>query len=125
MITNGIEGRSRRVIVCARLAVLAGVSAAVIGLGPGAFANEVAQPISVSVQPTAVSTEVGATTDLKIEVTNNGSAATADLVVHLDITNPSLEGSVDPEDWTTTLTQVIGTIPAGRFCFCGVGCEGP
>jgi hypothetical protein len=46
-------------------------------------------------------------------VTNSGNQATAPLVIHLDITDPSRSTSVDPEDWTATLSKPIDVLAPG------------
>jgi len=69
--------------------------------------------VTVAVEPATTSVVLGDSLDLQITVTNSGAAATPPLVLHLDILDPDSDGSVDPEDWTTTLTRSIAEIPPG------------
>ena len=69
--------------------------------------------VTVAVEPVTTSVVLGDSLDLQITVTNSGAAATPPLVLHLDILDPDSDGSVDPEDWTTTLTRSIAEIPPG------------
>lgn len=69
--------------------------------------------ITVVVEPMSSSVVLGDDLALNITVANAGAAATDPMVLHLDILDRNNEGSVDPEDWTTTLTRPIAEIPAG------------
>lgn len=101
--------RRRLLCVSCSIACVA-VVVAVAALPAGA---QEAGPVVVTVEPAKVMSEIGATTNLTIVVTNEGATATAPLAVHLDITNPSGQGSVDPEDWSSTLTRQIGVLGPG------------
>ena len=79
-----------------------------------AGAQELADTVSVSVEPASESVVLGDNLDLQVTVTNTGSDRTAALVVHLDITDPGQATSVDPEDWTPTLSKPIGALGAGE-----------
>ncbi len=68
--------------------------------------------ITVVMSPERSDVDLGDSIDLRIMVSNSSSSDRDDLVVHLDVVSPDREGSVDPEDWTATLTQPIGTLAA-------------
>lgn len=69
--------------------------------------------LTVEIAPARKSVVLGESLDLTVTVTNTSDHASADLVVHLDITDPSSSSSVDPEDWTSTLTKPLGIVQAG------------
>ena len=75
-----------------------------------------AQPeaITVVVSPASVSVDLGADIQLTVEVTNNTDRRLTDLAIHIDITDPTTDGSVDPEDWVPTLTLQIHTLSPGQ-----------
>ncbi|NNF53944.1 MAG: hypothetical protein HKN03_05815 [Acidimicrobiales bacterium] len=84
-------------------------------LGQGAAAaTPLAETISISVDPANVDVVLGENFDLTVTVSNDGTEPTPALVVHLDITDPEQTTSVDPEDWTPTLSQTIGPVGAGE-----------
>jgi hypothetical protein len=95
-----------------RIAVLAG--ALLIATSPvSASASPTVDDVVVSIEPANRSVVLGESLDLTVTVSNRGGEPSADLVVHLDITDPERTTSVDPEDWTSTLTQPIGVIAPG------------
>ena len=47
-------------------------------------------------------------------MTNQGDTPTPPLVLHLDITDPDRSTSVDPEDWTSTLSKDVGVVAPGH-----------
>ncbi len=69
--------------------------------------------VTIDVTPSTSAVEVGGDFTLEIVVTNTGDTETSALAVHLDITDPTGVGSVDPEDWSSTLTRQIGTLAPG------------
>ena len=69
--------------------------------------------VAVVLEPASTSVVLGDRLELNITVANDGAAATPPLVLHLDVLDPDSDGSVDPEDWTTTLTRPIAEIPPG------------
>jgi uncharacterized membrane protein len=99
----------RRLVVALVTAVL---SVAWLG-APSARAEGVADTVTVKLEPTASSIRLGESLDLRITVTNHGVGPSPLLVVHLDVTDPGRSTSVDPEDWTATLTKRVGTVAAG------------
>ena len=95
--------------VLAILTVLAGCWATT-----GAAGAQIDGSVTVTVEPRSASAVLGEHLDLAIEVTNNGSEPTPPLVIHLDITDPDNADSVDPEDWTSTLTKPLVVLEAGQ-----------
>lgn len=84
-------------------------------LNPSAAgAQEMTESVSISVQPASSSVILGDNLDLQVTVANISAEQTLPLVVHLDITDPGRSTSVDPEDWTPTLSKPIGTLAAGE-----------
>ncbi|MGI9607936.1 MAG: hypothetical protein ACR2P0_17540 [Acidimicrobiales bacterium] len=86
----------------------------VIGFSFGsvlAAAAQVPEALEVAIEPVDASVVLGEMLEVDVRVTNTGSVATVPLVVHLDITDLSADGSVDPEDWTSTLSVPIGSVP--------------
>lgn len=77
-------------------------------------AQSLVDQVSVSIEPSFSAVTLGEDLDLAIEVTNSGVESLADLVVHIDITALSDSTSVDPEDWTATLSQFAGEIEPGE-----------
>ena len=88
------------------------IGMAVAGAGP--VAAQTAADLLISVDPATIVTEVGQTTQITVTTTNESSAESAPLSIHVDITNPGGTGSVDPEDWTAELTRQIGSIGPGE-----------
>lgn len=68
----------------------------------------------VTTTPAEIETTLGQTVAVDVTVTNNTDQATVPLIAHIDITDPTRTTSVDPEDWTPTLSQNIGVIPANQ-----------
>ncbi|MEP6760160.1 MAG: hypothetical protein ABJA93_02200 [Sporichthyaceae bacterium] len=81
-----------------------------VSFGADGASAKVAEDLTVVIEPGQASVVLGQNLDLKLTVTNTGSRATAPLVIHLDITDPSRSTSVDPEDWTSTLSKPIGVL---------------
>lgn len=69
--------------------------------------------VTVVVEPASTQLVLGDSLDLTVEATNAGGAATEPLVIHLDVTDVAAPGSVDPEDWTSTLTEPVGSLAPG------------
>lgn len=81
--------------------------------GPATAAPVPLDSVSVRVEPASASVDLGQDLVLHVIVANAGSQPTTPLVVHLDITDPSRTTSVDPEDWTSTLSRKVDPVPAG------------
>lgn len=97
----------------ARIVAVTG-SLLVLVLIPFRFASaQGINEVTIAIEPADMSVVLGGNVDLAITVTNTGSAPTEPLVVHLDITDPAQSTSVDPEDWTATLSKPIGVVAAG------------
>ena len=71
------------------------------------------EELRVEIDPQTVETTLGESFDIEVTVTNQSDQPSASLVAHIDITDPAQATSVDPEDWTETLSQSLGVIPAG------------
>lgn len=67
----------------------------------------------VVIEPSDVSIQLGERVDVQVTVTNRTQAAAPPITVHIDITSPSKSTSVDPEDWTSTLSRKSDSLPAG------------
>lgn len=100
----------------ATLRILSFVAAAVVLalVTSTAAAGELNDDVAVAIDPPTSSVVLGENLDLRVSVTNNGGVSSPPLVVHLDITNPDQSTSVDPEDWTATLSQSIGEVGPGE-----------
>lgn len=85
----------------------------VAGSAAAATPAQIGDTVVVTVDPTTSSVVLGDSLDLVVTVTNTGTAPTPPLVVHIDITDPSESTSVDPEDWTPTLSKRIGEVAPG------------
>ncbi len=97
----------------ARIACLtAVVLASTFGLTSAAAAESL-DDINVAVDPASQSVVLGEAFTLQVTVTNEGDEATLPLVLHVDITDPQKSTSVDPEDWTSTLSKAIGIVDSG------------
>ena len=82
------------------IVLLAGVLS---GLPAAALANPL--NVEVAADPPTVSTVLGGRFKITTEIKNTGSAATGEILAHLNVA--SIEGSVyvDPEDWSTDRSQ--------------------
>lgn len=98
-----------------RIAVLVGV---VVLLGvPQAASGSIGEDLTVTMSPAASDVVLGDAFDIRIDVTNTGAAPSSSLVVHIDITDPTSAESVDPEDWTSTLSKPIGALGPGESTY--------
>lgn len=98
-----------------RLLAALGVCAALFTLVPAvAGATQLADTVSITIDPPNIDVVLGENFDLTVTVSNTGTEPTPPLVAHLDITDPEQSTSVDPEDWTPRLSQTIGPIAAGE-----------
>lgn len=93
--------------------VLPALGSALVAAPVGAATGDIAETVTATIEPTETSVILGDSLDLSVTVTNNGADPTGPLVVHLDITDPGQSSSVDPEDWTSTLTKPVGIIQPG------------
>ena len=93
------------------LTVAIGVAAITFTPSTG-HAESLAEGVSVAVAPATGDVILGESLDITVEVTNRGVDALDGLVVHIDITSLDDAGSVDPEDWTSTLSKPVGALAA-------------
>ena len=94
------------------LALVALVIDAAVAVAP-LTTVQAADGLEVRVEPTSRSVDVGEELEFTISITNSGGTASEPVALHLDITDPRSRSSVDPEDWSSTLTRQIGAIEAG------------
>lgn len=93
-------------------AVLAIPGSASAGTSPSTVSSP-SGSISVRIDPQDASVKLGEPLPLRVTVANNGADQTPELVIHLDVTDPERSVSVDPEDWTSTLSKKVGAIAPG------------
>ncbi len=98
------------------VALLVGAGA---GAGAGASGAGALDGVEVTVEPTSAQVLLGESTTITVAVTNHGGQASDDLVVHIDITDPTSGSSVDPEDWTATLSKRVGVVAPGSTATVG------
>ncbi len=81
---------------------------------PLSVAAQAPAAVEIAVNPGSIDTTLGQTERVEVVVTNTSSGPVGTLAVHIDITDPAGESSVDPEDWTPTLTQEVGGLEPGE-----------
>lgn len=99
------------------LAVLLAIVAVLAGLGGSAGATAAAQidgTITLAAEPSSEAISLGEHFALAVTVSNPGADASPPLVIHFDVTDPDQSTSVDPEDWTPTLSVPIGVLQPGQ-----------
>jgi uncharacterized protein (DUF58 family) len=69
--------------------------------------------VTVTITPSELATSVGTKIEIEVGVTNDGAEPTGDLALHIDITDPTRESSVDPEDWVPELTKQLRSVDPG------------
>ena len=84
----------------------------VVALAPAGAVSADSQ-LEVRVEPLELTVDVGERVELTVTVTNRSTEPSAPLAAHLDITDPTGSESVDPEDWTATLTRQVGVLEGG------------
>jgi hypothetical protein len=98
--------------LCRRLGLaVAAMSAALALVGvAGAASNDV----SIMVDRSGISTQLGHKFVVRTTIANHASTATGSLIAHLNVLSLRSGVEVDPEDWSTRRTRYLGTIPAGK-----------
>ena len=91
----------------------AGISLLFLLSWPAGAGAQSLEDIEVIVDPVQSEVLLGETIDIEIIVRNHSTEPTEPLVVHIDITKPASSSSVDPEDWTSTLSKRVGVIDPG------------
>ncbi len=91
----------------AGLALLISLLCVFVGSDPAQAETASLDELEVVIAPTDASVVLGDVLVWRVEVTNTGTIASPPAAVHLDITDPDATASVDPEDWTSTLTRPI------------------
>jgi hypothetical protein len=92
-----------------RLLVLAALVVAL--LAP--VGAQAADGVSVQVDQTRIQTKLGKKFVFHSTITNRGSTAASGLIAHLNILSLRNGPYVDPEDWSSSRTRYLATIPAG------------
>jgi hypothetical protein len=92
--------------------LVVGLNLGLLGL-PAARADFLADTIVVRIEPTSSAITLGGNLDLRVTLTNTGARSSPPLIVHLDVTDPDRSTSVDPEDWTSTLSKPVAPIAGG------------
>jgi len=95
-----------------RLALVVAVIAAPLVAG-GARGADVPNPVSVTVDRTEISTQLGHKFAFRSIVTNAGSTAVRGLIAHLNVLSLRNGVYVDPEDWSSHRTRYLPPIEAG------------
>jgi hypothetical protein len=93
-----------------RAAVSAVVAVALLGAGS---AQAAVPDVSVEVDRTHVSAELGQDFSFRSTIRNRGSRPAAGLVAHLNVLSLRPGLYVDPEDWSEDRTRYLAPIPAG------------
>ncbi len=88
--------------------------ALVASTGPQPTAAQIAGSVVLTIQPVSADVMLGDSLVIDVEANNTSTTPTPALVIHLDVTDLEAAGSVDPEDWTSTLSQPIGVLAAGE-----------
>lgn len=83
-------------------------------LAAPAAATSGGRDLTIDITPSAPEIALGAAVDLTVTATNTGSTGSGPIALHLDVTDVAANASVDPEDWTKTLTRRIGVLGAGE-----------
>ena len=91
-----------------RAVALAAAAAALLAAGAQA-----AGPVSVRVDRTEVTTQLGHKFHFRSTFRNSGSRPVGGLIAHLNVLSLRSSVYVDPEDWSSHRTKFLPTIPAG------------
>jgi hypothetical protein len=86
------------------------VAALALTGGAGAAPSEV----SITVDRSQVSTELGRKFSFSTTIANNGSTESDSLIAHLNVLSLQRGVYVDPEDWSSDRTRYLGTLAAGE-----------
>jgi hypothetical protein len=90
------------------------VAAAVSLFLPGRAAADGLAAIHVTVDRTRISTTLGHTFAFTTTIRNSGRAPAGGLIAHLNVLSLRPGTYVDPEDWSSSRTRYLGSIPAGE-----------
>lgn len=82
-------------------------------LAPVAHAADGVTPVTISVGNALISKKLGEKFAFHTTITNRGSSAASGLIAHLNVLSLRDGPYVDPEDWSTSRTRYLETIPAG------------
>lgn len=95
-----------------RRVVMSGLAIAVLMAAPATAQSS--NEVVVAITPTSIDIALGETVGIKVTVTNRGESSLGSLAVHIDVTDPTSASSVDPEDWTPTLTRQVPPLAPGQ-----------
>ena len=101
--------RPRTLIAVVALSASLSIAAA---MATGASA-QTSSELTVEISPSSVTGAVGDRFEIDVTITNTGASSTSPLAAHIDVTDPRSESSVDPEDWTATLTLPVSALEPG------------
>jgi len=90
------------------------VGAAPLPLAQSSGVSTLPDTVVLTIDPMESDVILGENMDLVVSVTNTGVDETPPLVIHIDITKTDQATSVDPEDWTPTLSKPVGPVQPGR-----------
>jgi hypothetical protein len=96
----------------AACAVLAALVATLL-VAPGAQGAAGTAPVSVSVDRDRIATKLGEKFVFRSTIANRGSTPASGLIAHLNVLSLRDGVYVDPEDWSSSRTRYLSTIPAG------------
>jgi hypothetical protein len=82
-------------------------------LSPVAHAQAETPEVSVTVDRTRISTQLGAKFVFRSTVTNRGATVARGLIAHLNILSLRPGLYVDPEDWSSDRTKYLDPLPPG------------
>ena len=89
------------------------VAAVVLALAAAAHAASGPAGVSVTVDRTRSSTQLGSSFVFRSTITNDASVPADGLIAHLNIVSLRNDVYVDPEDWSTHRTRYLGSLAAG------------
>jgi len=95
------------------LAVLAAAAFLLVGTA-GAEAVSGGGSVSLTVDPTYVSTKLGRKFAFRSTIANPGATATTGSIAHLNVVSLRDGVYVDPEDWSSQRTRYLGPIGPGE-----------
>jgi hypothetical protein len=94
-----------------RLASLVAVAITALALTGAAHGST--NDLSLTVDETSISTELGRTFVFHSTITNHGATPVSSLIAHLNVLSLRDGVYVDPEDWSSQRTRYLAPIPAG------------
>lgn len=96
-----------------RLALAAIAAISLTFVTPMAAAADLTEA-EIAVTPATIEVDLGDRATIEVTISNTSDADLSDAVAHIDITDLTGGGSVDPEDWSSTLSRALDPVPAGQ-----------